>query len=144
MKQPPFTHYWNGMRQGYTLFWLQNKLFWLHSSGSLCRPGKWAFKWTGRSSGHNMRTYSAIQPAFLVKRSSNLEHLHRNTWKILTRKAASFGKFLGICSLYKVVFLYIFLQLYTLLGQCWRCDLLDFIECLCFFLCFFISLSMYL
>ncbi len=31
-----------------------------------------------------------IQPAFLVKRSSNLEHLHRNTWKILTRKAASF------------------------------------------------------
>ena len=32
-----------------------------------------------------------IQPAFLVKRSSNLEHLHRNTWKILTRKAASFA-----------------------------------------------------
>ncbi len=31
-----------------------------------------------------------IQPAFLVKRSSNLELLHRNTWKILTRKAASF------------------------------------------------------
>ena len=34
--------------------------------------------------------YDAIQPAFLVKRSSNLEHLHRNTWKILTRKAVSF------------------------------------------------------
>ncbi len=33
----------------------------------------------------------AIQPAFLVKRSSNLELLHRNSWKILTRKAASFG-----------------------------------------------------
>ncbi len=32
-----------------------------------------------------------IQSAFLVKRSSNLEHLHRNTWKILTRKAASFA-----------------------------------------------------
>ncbi len=31
-----------------------------------------------------------IQPAFLVKRSSNLELSHRNTWKILTRKAASF------------------------------------------------------
>ncbi len=34
---------------------------------------------------------STIQPASLVKRSSNLEHLQRNTWKILTRKAASFG-----------------------------------------------------
>ncbi len=33
-----------------------------------------------------------IQPAFLVKRSSNFEHLHRNTWKILTRKAASFAR----------------------------------------------------
>ncbi len=32
-----------------------------------------------------------VQPAFLVKWSSNLEHLHRNTWKILTRKAASFA-----------------------------------------------------
>ncbi len=32
-----------------------------------------------------------IQPAFLVKQSSNLELLHRNTWKILTRKAASFA-----------------------------------------------------
>ncbi len=37
----------------------------------------------------------AIQPAFLVKRSSNLELLHRNTWKILTRKAASFGKIIA-------------------------------------------------
>ncbi len=36
----------------------------------------------------------AIQPAFLVKRSSNLELLHRNTWKILTRKAVSFGLFI--------------------------------------------------
>ncbi len=34
----------------------------------------------------------AIQTAFLVKPCSNLEHVHRNTWKILTRKAASFGK----------------------------------------------------
>ena len=32
----------------------------------------------------------SIQPAFLVKQSSNLELLHRNTWKILTRKVASF------------------------------------------------------
>ncbi len=32
----------------------------------------------------------SVQPAFLVKQSSNLELLHRNTWKILTRKAASF------------------------------------------------------
>ncbi len=31
-----------------------------------------------------------IQPAFLVQGISNLELLHRNTWKILTRKAASF------------------------------------------------------
>ncbi len=43
--------------------------------------------------GNNIIIYSvdsAIQPAFLVKRSSNLELLHRNTWKILTRKAAPF------------------------------------------------------
>ena len=35
-----------------------------------------------------------LQPAFLVKPwkpCSNLEHVHRNTWIILTRKAASFG-----------------------------------------------------
>ncbi len=32
----------------------------------------------------------SIQPAFLVKPCSNLEHVHRNTWKILTRKAVSF------------------------------------------------------
>ena len=31
-----------------------------------------------------------IQPAFLVIPCSNLEHVHRNTWKILTRKAVSF------------------------------------------------------
>ena len=31
-----------------------------------------------------------IQPAFLVKPCSNLEHVHRNTWKILTRKVVSF------------------------------------------------------
>ena len=37
-----------------------------------------------------------IQPAFLVKRCSNLEHLHRNTWKILTRKAASFVRYLPV------------------------------------------------
>ncbi len=33
----------------------------------------------------------AIKPAFLVKWSSNLEHLHRNTLKILTRKTVSCG-----------------------------------------------------
>ncbi len=32
-----------------------------------------------------------IQPAFLVIPCSNLEHVHRNTWKILTRKAVSFA-----------------------------------------------------
>ncbi len=32
----------------------------------------------------------SIQPGFLVKPCSNLEHVHRNTWKILTRKAVSF------------------------------------------------------
>ncbi len=36
---------------------------------------------------------STLQPAFLVKPCSNLEHVHRNTWKILTRKAASFAAF---------------------------------------------------
>ena len=41
---------------------------------------------------HVFNTICAIQPAFLVKQSSNLELLHRNTWKILTRKAVSFGK----------------------------------------------------
>ncbi len=33
----------------------------------------------------------AIQPAFLVIPCSKLEHVHWNTWKILTRKAVSFG-----------------------------------------------------
>ncbi len=36
------------------------------------------------------KIFEAVQPAFLVTPSSNLEHVHRNTWKILTRKAASF------------------------------------------------------
>ena len=46
--------------------------------------------WSGLSQccGHG-----AIQPAFLVIPCSNLEHVHRNTWKILTRKAVSFGRF---------------------------------------------------
>ncbi len=36
-------------------------------------------------------TRRPIQPAFLVKWSSNLEHLHRNTWTFLTRKTVSFA-----------------------------------------------------
>ena len=32
---------------------------------------------------------NSIQPAFLVIPCSNFEHVHRNTWKILTRKAVS-------------------------------------------------------
>ncbi len=40
----------------------------------------------------NLKSTSAatIQPAFLVKWSSNLELLHRNTWKNLTGKTVSF------------------------------------------------------
>ena len=38
-----------------------------------------------------VKTTNAIQTAFPVKPCSNLEHVHRNTWKILTRKAASFA-----------------------------------------------------
>ncbi len=46
-----------------------------------------------------------IQPAFLVIPCSNLEHVHRNTWKILTRKVVSFDmswpskSMLAICNL---------------------------------------------
>ena len=41
------------------------------------------------------KNYS-IQPAFLVIPCSNLEHVHRNTWKILTRKAVSFEELIHI------------------------------------------------
>ena len=41
-----------------------------------------------RSSQHQ---FGPIQPAFLVKPCSNLEHVHWNTWKILTRKVVSFA-----------------------------------------------------
>ena len=44
--------------------------------------------------------FESIQPAFLVKPCSNLEHVHRNTWKILTRKAVSFG---GFCDLFQIL-----------------------------------------
>ncbi len=36
-------------------------------------------------------TEKPLQPALLVTPCSNLEHVHRNTCKILTRKAASFA-----------------------------------------------------
>ena len=50
----------------------------------------------------------SIQPAFLVKPCSNLEHVHRNTWKILTRKAVSFELLMNLNILCQIIYVSFF------------------------------------